>query len=92
MEMLIFSQTLFYLTVSVAIIALGIVISMVAYNVVKITRDLRKIANNMGHASEDIRESIEDALENLSSIPFLSMFLNLKRKTSRKSHRKVVDE
>ncbi len=85
MMMLIFSQTLFYLTVSFAIIALSVLFGVIAYHLMKITKDLSKISNNLGEASDDLREQIEATLEKLSSIPFLSSFL---RKESPKKHNK----
>lgn len=84
--MLIFSQTLFYLTVSFAIIALSILAGFIAYNLMKITRDLSRIANNFSEASDDMRDKLEEVLERLSEIPFLSSFLQ--RKASGRHHKK----
>lgn len=73
--MLIFSQTLFYLTVSFAIIALSVLFGLIAYNLMKITRDLSKIAANFSEASDDLREKLEEILEQLYEIPILSSFM-----------------
>ncbi len=76
MTALVLSQTLFYFTVSFAIIALGILAGMIAYHLVKITKELRRITDNLGGASDELRDSLSDLIERLSSLPILSMFLN----------------
>ena len=73
--MLMFAQTLFYLTVSLAIIGLGILFGMITYYLMKVARELSRIANNVGEASDDLRAQLEDILEQLMSIPFLSSFI-----------------
>lgn len=78
MTMLIFSQTLFYLTVSFAIIALSVLLGLIAYNLMRITKDLSKISNNFSEASDDLREKLDEVLERLSEVPFLSAFLQSK--------------
>lgn len=70
-----FAQTLFYLTVSLAIIGLGILFGMITYYLMKVARELNRIANNVGEASDDLRVQLEDILEQLASIPFLSAFI-----------------
>lgn len=84
--MLIFAQTLFYLTVSFAIIALSILTGLIAYNLMKITKDLSRISNNFSEASGDLKDKLEEVLERLSEIPFLSSFL--RTRTSGKHHKK----
>ena len=83
--MLIFSQTLFYLTVSFAIIALSILFGLIAYNLMRITKDLSKISNNFSEASDDLREKLEEVLEEvleqLYEIPVLSSFLRKRAPT-----------
>lgn len=78
MTMLIFAQTLFYLTVSFAIIALSVLFGLITYHLMRITRDLSKISNNFSEASDDLRDKLEEVLERLSEIPFLSAFLQSK--------------
>ena len=74
--MLIIAQTLFYFTVSFAIIALSVLAGMIAYHLVKITKELRRITDNLGDASDELRDSLSDLIERLSSLPILSMFLS----------------
>ena len=86
MTMLIFSQTLYYLTVSFAILALSVLLGLIAYNLMKITRDLSRIANNFSEASDDLRDKLEEVLEQLYEIPVLSSFL--RKRTSAKHSKK----
>ncbi len=76
MAILIIAQTLFYFTVSFAIIALSILTGIIAYHLVKITKELRRITDNLGDASDELRDSLADLIERLSSLPILSMFMN----------------
>lgn len=76
MTLLEVSQTLFYFTVSFAILALSVLAGMIAYQLVKITRELRRITDNLGNASDELRDSLSDIIERLSSLPILSMFMN----------------
>lgn len=84
--MLIFAQTLFYLTVSFAIIALSVLFGIIAYHLIKITRDLGKISNNLGDASEEVLDNLSQLIDRLSSLPILSMFL--RNQTAAGEHRK----
>ena len=86
MTILIIAQTLFYFTVSFAIIALSILIGMIAYQLVKITKELRRITDNLGEASDELKDSLTDLTERISSIPILSMFINGRGDSS--GHRK----
>ncbi len=75
---LIFSQILFYITVSLAIIVLGIMIGLAVYHVIKIAKSLEVISENIENLSSDLQESIEGILEKLSIVPFFSMFFKRK--------------
>lgn len=85
MTALIFSQILFNLTVSFAIIALSVLLGLIAYNLMRITRDLSRISSNFSEASDDMRAKLEEILDRLSEVPFLSAFL---RKGSSEKHKK----
>ncbi|MDE2001741.1 MAG: hypothetical protein KGI60_04230 [Patescibacteria group bacterium] len=86
MTLLVAAQTLFYFTVSLAIIVLGVLCAVIAYYLMKVARNLRRISDNLGDASDDVHVKIEEALENLASIPFLSAFMSRGQKT--RSHHK----
>lgn len=85
-QILIYSQTAFYLTFSLAIIILGLLFAIVAYHLIRITQHLNKISENLDNASEEITENIKDIIERLSSLPILSFLM--KRKIGKKAIRK----
>lgn len=72
---LIFAQTVFYLTVSVAIIAIGILGVIVMYHLIRITRELEELSKNLKNASSEAGERINDIIDRLSDLPILSYFL-----------------
>ncbi len=71
---LIFSQTLFYLVISLAIIVLGVLSSLVVYNLVKITKQLKEISKNFENTSSVVAKQIEEIIDRLATLPFLSFF------------------
>jgi hypothetical protein len=76
---LIFSQTLFYLVISIAIIVLGVLSSLVVFNLVKITRQLENISRNFQSTSSTITKQIEDIIDQLATLPFLNFFFKKHR-------------
>lgn len=87
MDALIFSQTFFYLVVSFAIIVLGVLVAIVAYHLIRITKRLEEISRDISDTSHDARERIKELLEAFSRIPFLSFFTNRKSHKERKKGR-----
>lgn len=86
---LIFAQTVFYLTVSLAILILSIMIGLVIYRLIKVAKSLENISENIGQMSDDLREGLENTLENLFSLPFFSMFFRKKEKEPGRKKQKV---
>ena len=82
MDFLTFSQTIFYLTVSLAIIVLGVLSAIIAYYLMDVAKHLNKIAGNLDQASGDIKENINLLLDRLSQLPLLSFLV--KRGNSQK--------
>lgn len=72
---LIFAQTVFYLTVSVAIIVIGVLGVVVMYHLIRITRELEELSRNLKNASSEAGERINDIIDRLSDLPVLSYFL-----------------
>lgn len=83
MDLLIFSQTLYYLVASFAVIVFGTFFIIIAYHMIRITKHVRHISDNLDDVSEELKIRIEEVIEQLSSIPILSYFV--KRKRDRKS-------
>lgn len=72
---LIVAETIFYFTVSLAIIVIGILVAMVTYHVIHIARELEGLSRNLHNASSEAGERINDIIDRLSDVPFLSYFL-----------------
>lgn len=81
---LIFAQTVFYFTVSVAIIVIGILCGILTYHLIRIARELEEISHKLNNAAHDAGERIQDVIERLSNVPILSYFLK-KRSVSHTS-------
>ena len=58
MNTLMVSQTIFYIISSVAILALGILLSFAAYHLVRILKDTRDISNDLSHAYKRTKKKI----------------------------------
>lgn len=78
MDILYFSQTLFYLTFSLLLIVVGVMGIYIVYNIFILVRNLKKISDNVEHASSEIKDNIMEIFDRLSHFPFLSMFMHKK--------------
>ena len=76
MQILIIAQTIFYLTVSLAIIVLGVLAAMVTYYLIKIAKNVNKISENLDQASDEIKANVKEIIDRLSRLPILSFLLN----------------
>ena len=79
MNTLILSQTIFYISASLAIIILGILFAITTYHIICIARHLNKIANNIDEATDTMKENIKEIIEKLSVLPIISYLFNKKR-------------
>jgi len=78
MGFLVFAQTLFYLTVSLAVIIFGIFFGIITFHLIHIARRLRSVSENLDDAAGDLRDTIKEIIEQLASLPILSYFLKKK--------------
>ncbi len=74
MDWLIFAQTFFYFTVSFTIIVFGILSAFVIYQLIFIMKRLKNISDNLDDTTGELKEKIENILENLEKLPFFSFF------------------
>ncbi len=72
---LIFAETVFYIVISLAIIILGVLLGIMTYELVKITRNLRRISENLSSMSKDTEEKVREIIGRLSDSPILSFFM-----------------
>jgi len=84
MSVLIFSEILFNFVASIAIIVIGVLLCFTAYHLMHITKKLRHISENLSDISDDTKETIEEIIEKLSSLPILSFFMKGGKKGSKK--------
>ena len=82
---LIFSETVFYLTVSIAIIGVGILFAIFTYHLIRIARELQQLSHNLNEGSSEAMRKINDMIERLSEIPLLSYFLKKRQSTHESS-------
>lgn len=78
---LILSEIVFNITMSVAVIVLGVLCVIVAYHLIRIARELEELSHNLNRASSEAGERINDIIDRLSDLPILSYFLK-KRSTT----------
>jgi len=71
---LIFSEIVFNLTISLAVMVVGVLMTVIAYHLVSVAQDLKKISDNITNVSSEVGERISEALERLSELPVLSYF------------------
>lgn len=74
-SVLIFSEIVFYFTVSIAIILTSVLWVVIIYDLLRITRELKKVFHNINIVSNEVGEQILEALNKLSNLPILSYFL-----------------
>jgi len=72
---LVFAETVFYSTVSLAIITIGTFCVIVMYHLIRIVRELEEFSRNLKSASSDAGERINDIIDGISDLPILSYFL-----------------
>lgn len=73
------SQTVFYAAFSFIVILIGLLLITAIYYLVKITRHVNKISENLEHASDEVKKNVEEIIENLSKLPLISRFLKHKK-------------
>jgi len=76
---LIVSETVFYLTVSLVIIVSGTLFAFVAYHLINIAKELAELSRNLNDAASDAGERINEIIDRLSDLPVLSYFLKERR-------------
>ena len=76
---LIVSETVFYFTVSLAIIVIGALFAVVTYHLINIAKELAELSRNLNDAASDAGERINEIIDRLSDLPVLSYFLKERR-------------
>lgn len=84
---LIFAQTVFYFTSSLAIMVVGALFAIVAYHLIDAARELKKLSRKLDQASSEAAERIDDIIDRLSDFPVVSYFLKKRPKVGREKGR-----
>lgn len=86
-DVLIFAQIVFYLSASIAIITIGVLLCFAVYHLVKVSRHLHSIAKNLDQTSHEVEERLVLVLENLERLPIFSFLFKSNRKSGKQSGR-----
>lgn len=87
MDILIFAQTVFYLVVSLAILCLGIGLSIIAYQLIFVVKNIRSVSKDISDGSEEVKIKVVEIVNRVSQIPFLSF---LKSKPKKEDKNKLI--
>jgi len=77
------SQIIFNLVISVAVILVATLVSIIAYEVIKFIKAVKKLSENIKRESSELYEKVNGFLENFSKLAFISRFFNKKEKKSK---------
>lgn len=87
---LIFSEIIFNLTISLAVMVVGGLLAIIAYHLISVVQELKELSGNLNSASVEVGERVNDIIDRLSDLPVLSYFLKKRHgEPPRKGRRKV---
>ena len=79
MTILILSQIIFNLVISLAVIVVAVLVSIIAYDTIKFTRGIKKFIEGVNKESSELYEKMNKFLENISNLSFISKFFKKKK-------------
>ncbi len=82
---LIFSEIVYYLTISIVVITLGAFCAAILFYFLKMVQELEGLSHNLKSASSEVGERINDIIERLSALPVFSYLLKKHPKKHEKS-------
>ena len=77
------SQVIFNLIVSLAVVLIIVLISIITYDVVKLSKSFKELMDNLHKESSDIYGRINKFLDNLFNLSFISKLFNRKNKNKK---------
>ncbi len=80
MSLLETSQIIFNMVVSLAVVVITVFASIIAYDVVTSIKATKKFLNNLNRESAQLYEKINNFLEGIFKLSFLSQFFKKKKK------------
>lgn len=89
---LIFSEIVFNLTVSLAVMVVGGLLAVIAYHLVSMASELKELSRTLNNASAEALERIGEVVNRFSELPVLSSFLGKRQpRQSTKGRPKVIN-
>ncbi len=83
MNVLEISQIIFNLTVSIAIIVVGVFFSIIAFDIIKAIKNIKNFAQVVKKESADFHRHVNGFLEAMATIPFITKFFSKKKSRSK---------
>jgi hypothetical protein len=80
MSVLEISQIIFNLVISLAAIVIATLISVIAYDIIKFSKSVKKFMDGVDKESSELYEKINKFLESISNLSFISKFFKKKKK------------
>ncbi len=84
MAILEISQIIFNLVISIAVIVVAVLISIIAYEIIKFIKSVKTLSNNINRESTEIYKKLNNFLEAIFSMAFISKLFNKGKKTKDK--------
>jgi len=79
MTILILSQIIFNLVISIAVIVVAALISIIAFETIKFIRGIKNFVEGVNKESAELYEKANKFLENISNLSFISKFFKKKK-------------
>ena len=74
------SQIIFNLVISLAVVVVAILVSIIAFDIIKFTRGIKNFVEGVNKESSEIYEKMNKILENIANLSFISKFFKKKKK------------
>ena len=80
MAILEISQIIFNFVISLAVIVITALISVIAYDMIKFSKSVKKFMDGVNKESSELYEKINKFLENIFNLAFITKFFKKKKK------------
>ena len=74
------SQIIFNFIISLAVAIITVLISVIAYDIIKFSKSIKKFMDGVNRESSELYEKINKFLENILNLSFISSFFKRKSK------------
>lgn len=80
MTILEISQIIFNLVISFAVVVITVLVSVIACYIIKFSKSVKKFMDGVNKESAELYNKINNFLEGISNLSFISKFFNRKKK------------